>query len=42
MTIPVQIPEDQDDTPGVIFSSLTDENGQPYREADGRIKLYER
>lgn len=42
MKIEVKTPEDQQDTPGVLFSSLMDENGLPYKAEDGRVHLYER
>lgn len=39
--IEVKIPEDQQDTPGVLFSTLLADGGV-VRGADGRIHLYER
>lgn len=39
--IEVKVPKNQEDTPGVLFSTLLADGGV-VREADGRIKLYER
>lgn len=39
--ITITIPEDQEDTPGILFSTRLADGGV-VREADGRIKLYER
>jgi hypothetical protein len=40
--IKVKVPEDQEDTPGVLLSSYVDADGKALRAADGRVHLYER
>lgn len=40
--INITVPEDQQDTPGDLFDTRMDANGNTLREADGRIHLYER